>query len=295
MNKPYSALCACAILAGCATSPHGDRVLLTAPTPLSAVYSEVNMQLKLVITANSSNPCTEPGCGPSDSLDQRVARISPALAKAAYQLYPELSDRVKSFEFIVADKSEPGTASTASGRIAILRPVGALAPTDTALAFILAREIGHVVAKHHEENTATSLIVSGLAQIFVPVANLARVFSNFFLTGTATTGTGAVAAANASVTATSFVGSRVLITSYKLKQREEADAIALNLLARLGYDAPIVAAGFASVDLKSPANDWTSGLQASVGRLATLLPGNRNALAESADSLKIQGPDVAGP
>lgn len=268
MNKLIAVPCACVILGGCAAAPHDGRARLTAPTPMSAVYSEMNMQLRLVTIADVPNRCTEPGCSAPDGFDQRVARIGPELAKSAYQLYPDLGSRVKNFEFIIADKSEPGTVSNSSGRIVILRPVNSLAPTDAAFAFIAAREIGHVVAKHHEENTATSLIVSGLAQILAPVANLARAFTNFFLPGTATVSASATVLANVSVTATSFVGSRVLVTAYKPMQRDEADAIAMKLLARLGYDAPTVAAAFASVDLKSPATDWTSDLRVSVQRLS---------------------------
>ena len=281
MNKPLAVLGACAVLAGCAASPHDGRVQLTVPQSMSAVYSEVNMQLMLVTTADAPNRCTEPGCSTSNGFDRRVARVSPELAKAAYQLYPDLRSRVKSFEFIVADKSEPGTVSTSGGRIIILRPVSSLAPTEAALAFIVAREIGHVVAKHHEENTAASLIVSGLVQIFSPFANLARAFANYFLAGTATTSASATVAANASVTAASFVGSRVLVTAYKPTQQDEADAIAMNLVTNLGYDAPTMAAAFASVDLKSPATAWTSDLRVSVERLSAPFPKDPSVLVDS--------------
>lgn len=282
MNKLPAVLCACAVLSGCASSPHDGRAQLTVPTPMSAVYSEVNMRLMLVTRADAPNRCTDPLCSMWDGLDQRVARIGPDLARAAYQLYPDLGSRVRNFEFIIADKSEPGTVSSSAGRIIILRPVSTLAPNDAAFAFILAREIGHVVAKHHEENVAATLLVSGLMHLFAPVANLTRVFSNLFPAGAATTtSASATVASNAAVTATSFVGSRVLITTYKPRQRDEADAIAMNLLAHLGYDAPAVAAAFASVDFKSPATDWTADLRASVERLSVPSSGNRNVVLDS--------------
>ena len=281
MSKRVAVCCACAILGGCADAPQSGRVQLTAPTEMSAVYSEMNLQLKLVTTADAKNRCAEPGCGTAEAFDQRVARIGPDLAKAAYHLYPDLGSRFNNFEFFLIDKSEPGTMSTSTGRIAILRPVNTLAPADPALAFIVAREIGHVVAKHHEEDTANSLIVAGLVQIFAPVLNIARVFANYFLAGATTTSASASIAANASVTATSFVGTRLLITSYKPKQRDEADAIAMKLLALLGYDAPAVAGAFATVDLRSPATDWASDLKISVERLSPQPPGNRSILVDS--------------
>jgi predicted Zn-dependent protease len=274
VTKLFAVLCACVILAGCATSTRDGLSQSLVPAPLSAVYSDVNMQLKLVAIADDRNRCTGPGWSASGSIEKRVARIGPDLAAAAFQLYPELGSRIERFDFIIADKAEPGTVSNSSGRIVILRPVDGLAPTDTALAFVMAREIGHVVAMHHDENTAASLIVSGLAQIFLPVANVARLISKLFLSGSAVVGSSATTAAGASVTATSFVGSRVVITAYRPKQRDEADQIAMNLLARLGYDALAVATAFDKVDRKSPATEWMSHLWASVDRLAapSLLP-----------------------
>jgi len=261
VTQLLTVLCACAILGGCAASPHDGSAQVMVPAPLSAVYSDVNMQLHLVTIADDPSRCTGPGWSTPGSIEKRVARIGPELTRAAFQLYPDLTSRVERFDFVIADKSEPGTVSNSSGRIVILRPVDAVAPTDAALAFVMAREIGHVVAMHHDEDMAASLLISGLAQIFLPVANVARILSKLFLSSSA-------AVASASVTATTFVGSRVVITAYRPKQRDESDAIAMNLLARLGYDAPSVAAAFATVDRKSPATEWTSHLWASVDRLS---------------------------
>lgn len=280
--------CACVILAGCAGQQLDGRPQSLVPAPISAVYSDVNMELKLITIADDRNRCTGPGWSAPGSIEERVGRLGPDLATAAFQLYPELRGRIERFDFIIADKSEPGTVSNSSGRIVILRPVNGLAPTDPALAFVIGREIGHVVAMHHDENTAASLIVSGLAQIFLPVANVARIIAKVFLSGSAATTAGAsvTTAAGASVTATSFVGSQVLITSYRPKQRDESDQIALNLLARLGYDAPAVAGAFAGVNRKSPVTEWTSHLWASVDRLSAPLPGIPFALPQATASVQ---------
>jgi len=235
------------------------------PAPLSAVYSDVNLELKLIAIADDLNRCTGPGWSAAGNIEERVARIGPSLAAAAFRLDSDLRERVERFEFVIADKSEPGTASNSTGRIVIMRPVDALAPNDAALAFVIAREMGHVVAMHHDENVVTSLIVSGLAQIFLPVASVARIIGKLFLSGTAAAST---ATASASVTATSFLGSQAVITAYRPKQREEADAVAMKLLAVLGYDAPAVAAAFAKVDRKSSETEWTSHLWASVDGLS---------------------------
>lgn len=281
MNKLTFLFCVCVLLGGCATAPEYGRTQLTAPAPVAAVYSAMNLQLNLATTGGGSLRCPQPGCSAPEPFDQRVAWIGPELAKAAYELFPDLADRVKGFEFVVADKSEPGTLSTSTGRVIVLRPIGLLTPNDVTLAFIVGREIGHVIARHHEENTAVSLIVSGLVQLLLPAANVARLFTNAFLTGTASTSAFANFAAGASLTATSFFGSRLVMTSYQPMQRDEADAIALRLLAHLGFDAPAVAAAFASVNLGSHVTDWTTGLRASVEGLSPKRIPGRSILVDS--------------
>jgi predicted Zn-dependent protease len=284
MNKLTSLFCLCVVLGGCTVAPEYGRTQLTAPAPVAAVYSEMNLQLNLVTAGNATLRCPQPACSAPEPFDQRVAWIGPELAKAAYELFPDLADRLKGFEFVVADKSEPGTLSNSTGRVIVLRPIGLLTPNDVTLAFIMGREIGHVIARHHEENTAVSLIVSGLVQLLLPAASVARLFTNAFLTSTVSTaGTSAFAnfAAGASLTATSFFGSRLVLTSYKPLQRDEADAIALKLLAHLGFDAPAVAAAFASVNLRSHVSDWTTGLRASVERLSSGRMPDRSILVDS--------------
>jgi Zn-dependent protease with chaperone function len=273
------------MLCGCAATPQDGRLSLNLPPEMTAVYSEVNMQLMLVTRADAPSRCTEPACSMWDDVDQRVARIGPDLAKAAYRLYPDIAGRVRNFEFVVADKSEPGTVSASSGRIIVLRPVGSLAPNDAALAFILAREVGHVVANHHEENVTATLIVSALVHLIAPVANLTQLFGNLFLANAATGGASASIAANAAMTATSFLGSRVLLTTYKPRHRDEADLIAMSLLAQLGYDLSAVAAAFATVNLDSSQTEWTTSLRASVAQLSAPAPANRNLVLDSTPSL----------
>ena len=272
-------LAACAVLAGgavlvgCAAPTYGGRPQLTVPSPMSTAYSEINMQLRLVTMADA--PAEAGGSG-RDEFDRRVARIGSDLAKTAFELYPDLRDRIDGFEFIIADKSEPGTVSTSQGRIVILRPVSSLAPNNAALAFIIGREMGHVLANHHDENTATAIAVSGVAYVLFPLAGIAKAISALFLPGTAAVISPGSMVANASATATSFVGSRVLMRSYRPKQREEADMIAMKLLVRLGYDAKAQAAGFAAVDFdKAPVTDWTTDLRASLERMTPPPPGNR--------------------
>lgn len=233
---------------------------MAAPTPVSEVYSRANLRVMLAIAPDGAS-CVEAECVKRAQFDQRVALAGARLAAAAYQAYPNLAERVPAFEFSVVDKAEPGTASTAGGQVVVLRPVSALAPAEEALSFVIAREIGHIVGQHHEENTAFSLVTSVIAAVLAPVVKVAKLLATFYSGATSVT-------ASAAVTAGSFASSQALIESYRPKQREEADEIAMTLLGSFGYLPRTVVAGFSQDELKAPATRWVRDLQASVQRLA---------------------------
>ena len=267
IGKLPALLAACTFLAACTTNPHSDRAMLAAPTPLSDAYTQVNLSLKLATSLDLREVCDLAGCMESAQFDERVSRIGARLAAMAYKKYPDLAERVTGFEFSVIDKAEPGTGSTAGGVVIVLRPVSGIARTDEALSFVIAREIGHVVSQHHEENTATSLVVSLLATVLAPVTTVVRYLASVY-SGVTT------AVASASVTAVSFASSKVLIANYRPRQLDEADKIALDLLASTGVDPQAAAAGFAYADSQAPDAEWLRELRRSVdslsGRLAAL-------------------------
>jgi predicted Zn-dependent protease len=274
-------LAACTMVGGCTTNPHSERAQLVAPTLVSAVYSDTNLRAVLALTPNIQTGCEALACPERDVFDARVVRLGKRVAEAAFRAYPELAGRIPGFDFHVVDKAEPGTASTAGGLVVVMRPLGALTPEDDTLSFLLAREIGHVVAQHHEENTGAGLMASALATVLLPVASVASVLATLF------SGTSPVAA-SASVTAASFAGSRALAETYRPRQREEADDIALRLLGALGYDAQSVVAGFARVRLDAPPTRWMGDLRASLDHVA--LQAARAAAAKAYASLPIQAP-----
>ena len=105
------------------------------------------------------------------------------------------------------------------------------------------------------------------------------------VSGAAPTGVATSPAANAAVTAASIAGSRVLVSAYKPQQREEADAIAVKLLARIGYDSGSVSSAFASVDLGSPPTSWVLDLRNSVNRLSANTPAIAASRAAAPDAI----------
>jgi predicted Zn-dependent protease len=273
---------ACSLLGACSTSPYG-RSQLTVPQPLSAVYSEVNMRLQLVVTADAMGKCAESECDASKEFELRVARLGGRLADTAFEIYPDLHERIGRFEFVIADKAEPGTTSNASGTVVLFSGTRALELSDTALAFILAREMGHVIGRHHNEHTATKIIVSVLAQVLLPISGIVRSLS--LLTGAS------------SATAASFLGSRAVIARYWPQQLGEADTVALTVLARLGYGPQETADALAATEQSLDDSRWPQDLRASSAHVAQIAQGPRpdtERLAQLAGSMPLKLTYVVG-
>lgn len=269
----------CSLLGACSTSPYG-RSQLTVPQSVSEVYSEVNMRLQLATTADARYKCTESECDASKDFELRVARLGERLADKAFEIYPELHERIGRFEFVTSDKAEPGATSNASGTVVVFSGTRALEPADPALAFILAREMGHVIGRHHNENSATSIIISVLVQVLLPVSGLLRSLAllpaaSSAAAASATTET-VTAGSAAAATAASFLGSRAVIATYRPQQLAEADTVALTVLARLGYDPQETADALAEAERRLAGDgSWPRDLRASAGHVAQIAQGPR--------------------
>ncbi len=288
------AVIVCSLLGACSTSPYG-RAQLTVPQPVSEVYSEVNMRLQLVTAADAKGKCVESECDASKEFELRVARLGERLADKAFEIYPELRERIGRFAFVIAEKAEPGTTSNDSGTVAIFSGTRVLELSDPALAFILAREMGHVIGRHHNENSATRIIVSVLAQVLLPVSGIFHALSlgaSGAAAASATTATAATSATMATAaTAASFLGSRVVIASYWPTQLSEADGIALTVLAPLGYDPQETAEALAAADRRLDDSSWPRDLRVSAGHVAQIAQGprpDRERLAQLAGSTPLK-------
>jgi hypothetical protein len=273
----------CASLQACSTSPYG-RAQLTVPQPVSTVYSEVNMRLQLVTMFDSKTQCAESECDATKAFDLRVASLGEILSAKAFELYPEARERIGQFEFVIAEKAEPGTTSNAGGTVVIFGGTRALDLSDPALAFVLAREMGHVIASHHNENTATKIIIGVLAQVLLPVTGIVRSLAlipgaSSAAAATATTASatagGSAAAVTATATAASFLGSRAVISAYWPKQLEEADSIALTVMARIGFSPQDTADALAAVEERLGDSSWPQDLRVSSEHVAQIAQGPR--------------------
>lgn len=251
------------LLGACATSPQG-RMQVTVPASVSAVHSEVGMRLSLASEADTPSSCAGMECMLNRAFDQRVQRLGTRLAQSAFEIYPDLAERFSQFEFVVAEKAEPGSASSAAGTVVIFRGVQKLRLDEEALAFLIAREMGHVISRHHDEDSATSILFSIAAQVLLPVTNIIR--------GSAALIQSASAAATASAvsSAASFVGARIAIESYKLDQLHEADGVALDLLASLGWNRGEIADALVAGTQVVGDDRWSKDLRVSAREVVGL-------------------------
>lgn len=259
----------------CATSPEG-RSQLVAPTALqgfSAVYSEFDMRLQLV-TAADAPPCREAVCAADWAFDQRILALGRRLADVAYRQHADLHLRFPRFDFVVADKVDAGAASSAAGTVVIYRGVRYFELDDAALAFVLAREMSHIIGGHHDENVTTSILVAVAAQILLPVLNIGSLFSGGAATTAAATAASTTVTTTAVASAASFAGSRALRATYRPQHVVEAEAIAMKLLAAAGWNGREVSEQLQAIRPALPEEPgWTRELRESVGRIASLMQG----------------------
>jgi hypothetical protein len=269
MSRVLFSLFLLPFITACATSPEG-RSQLMAPAPLqgfSAAYSEFDMHLQMV-TAADAPVCQDAQCVADRAFDQRVIALGRRLAVSAFHLHADLYLRFPRFEFIVADKAEPGAASSAGGTVIVYRELQRMSLDDAVLAFILAREMCHIVAGHHDENVAASVLVAVAAQLIFPALNIGGLFAG----GAAAAGS--AAGATALTSGASFLGSRALRASYRPTQVREAEVMSLKLLNAAGWEGEEVSDKLESLRPKlSEETSWTRELRESALNVAAMMQG----------------------
>ena len=256
------------------------------PSLISDAVSDVDMQLRLAAKSNAV-ACAADICLQNQAFDMRVQQLGLQLSDAAYAQYPTLKKRVPNFMFNVADKKEAGSASNARGKVIIFRGLQAFALSDDALSFVIAREMAHVIGKHHNKNTSTKLIISALATILFPAVGIIGASSAATQATTATT-----LLTSAASTATSLLGSEVALAKMKPSQLLEADEIALKVLNQLTVNtaintlewnlresASVLQLDEAQLSANSANNNWLQDLQTSQQYLQRLVNLEDNAVA----------------
>lgn len=191
---------------------------------MSNFYSDIEMRMQLAMKADAE-PCSADTCKDNQAFDSRVKLIGESLAESSYALYPELKTITPKFEFDVVNKKALGTASNANGKVILFRSIQQLDLDDNAIAFIIGREMGHVIGKHHKSNAKTKILFTVLTSVLFPAAALLGASSAAAQATTATT-----LMTSAASTVTSLVGSEVALSRIKPGQLSEADNISLAIL-----------------------------------------------------------------
>lgn len=215
------------LIGGCATRSESGRSRVVAPNEVGVVYSEVETQARLVVTPDAA--CVEMDCAAEAAFRLRVALLAERLQKGAYKVAVESNLTPARFSVSVPGKDDIGTLSTAAGNILVFDGLREFSFPDAALGFLIAREMGHVLARHHEENSATSLSVSVAVALLFPMAQVLRSAETAYTAATATTSLLGSAA--------SFAGARIVKGLYRADQRQEADVLALRILMQSGWTA----------------------------------------------------------
>ncbi|HLD09995.1 MAG TPA: hypothetical protein VJB68_08120 [Methylophilaceae bacterium] len=256
---------------------------ISVPAAISDVYSDVNMRVQLATTKDVSAPCAGEECAQNKEFDQQVQDIGARLSKVAFEAYPDLSKRISRFEFVVAEKRESGTISNATGTVVIFRGVQELYLEEQALTFVIAREMGRVIGRHHDKNTGTSILLSVLVGVLFPATNIFHAFNGSAALANATSSTTVVttAATTAASSATSFVSSKMVLAGIKPKQLREADAIAMRLLEPLEWSGRDIASSLEACTQIDGEDAWAKDFRFSAAHVRTLVPKEEVAMASA--------------
>lgn len=220
--------------------------------PLASVHADIGFTIggsfRLDPACKATGNC--PAQAEADAamrFSMQVERVAAALQNGAREVYPDLAQRVPGlvdnrFDVYVAAGDEPGSASSANGRIALNAALGKPAPYDEWLAFVIAREMGHVIARHHEENSAASMATSLILNILLPGSSLLKA-------------------------AISAGGAGIAASSKRELQAPEADAIALELLAASGFELDDVALALRIGSVPDGDTSWSQSFRTSSNNL----------------------------
>ncbi len=226
---------------------------------ISDIYSDIDMRVKLAVKPNTGS-CSGPTCEENQTFDARVTSTGRYLAKVAEKLYPQQIKIIQHMTFSVLDKKGAGTASNNKGKIIVFRGIQNLQLSDDALGFIIAREMGHVLAGHHSTNASTKLLISAFASIIFPAAAIIGASSTAAQASTATS-----LVSSAASTATSMLGGEIAMAKMKPSQLQSADLIAHNIMDKTGWDIRSVISILAQDEPSQ--NGWMHDLELSRAQL----------------------------
>lgn len=265
----------CLAMAGCETLANWGLARIT-DIPLASTHADISFTVGSISSERIS--CAEQSACPNETesapeirFARQVQRITAVLQIGAQGLYPDLAQRApaaagRRFDVYVVEGSERSSASSANGRISLNAALSAGQPNDTWVAFIIAREMGHVIARHHEENSGAGITTS-ILNILLPGSGLLK-------------------------SVVSTAGSIFAARSKRDVQAREADAIAFNLLEATGFPLRDVAQGLRLAPASPDTGAWSANFRKSSNDL--LAEVSRADLLEDDRARQIRSTRLAG-
>jgi hypothetical protein len=248
-----------AVLAGCSINPATGRGQFLALPVVHGIQADLGAALAGNDRDAPATAClaqldfgTSPATRDARCIDveqlarfkRQVERIGSELGAEANRFAPESVQRIGTFQIGVVADIDGGTGSNSRGRIAISSQLARLDPTDDVVAFLIAREMGHVIARHDEEDAGARMAFSALTALVPGASMIARFVA-------------------------STLGSFGVTRTWARQQRREADDLALSLLARTDRSRAVIAlnlrAGLARGQLRG--NQWSVQLVESIERV----------------------------
>lgn len=230
-------------LAACTTTPESGRARIIE-IPLAAVQSDVEFTIvkasqPYIACAEKLTCLNESEQAEDESFDQEIARIVGVLQTAALRLYPDLAWCTPKltggcFDVQVVEDDAPGSSSSANGRITLNDSLDRWQSHEEVLAFVIGREMGHVIARHHQETSSVSIVTSVVLNLLIPGSGLLK-----------------------SLVCT--VGARLAAASNRNVRAMEADAIAINLLKGAGFRLRKAASSLLVAPPLGDENAWSKG------------------------------------
>lgn len=235
-------------LLACVGAAHADddAAVTDAPRPVAASLTALHSDLKFSVVTGTRADVANDDSSSAGLLARQTKRLVPSLETAARGLYPEMMARITQFDVYVAHSADVETRSSPTGKIAINSALGNLRLTDDALAFVIAREMGHVLGSHHEDNSAASLLTSIIMNLLIPGSSLIK-------------------------SAISMASSEIASSSGSERQVKEADEIAVRLLETAGYRMNNLALGLATVSADGNTGSWARSFHQSAGNITALV------------------------
>lgn len=232
------------LLAGCSTNPVTGRDQIVG-LPAAQAHADIGYAISSKAQRFASPDACDRACRIQEKhFEAQVKRLGGELEAAARNMSPDLFERIPGFAIEVDAAAGLSTGSSAGGRISLGAGIGRLEPADDVTAFLLAREMAHVIARHDEEDSGARILFSAVTAL-LPVAMIARLLA-------------------------SAVGANALMSTWAEQQRREADEIALALLVRTGRSVAGVsrslASGLEKIGLAD--SDWARRFEESAQRVA---------------------------